>query len=176
MSQLELGAFIHTHLRGKGINVVLSGGMCVSFYSHNKYISKDMDLINIHFTERKLIRAAMDMIGFFEEGMYFKHPDTKYIVEFPQGPLSIGEESVQQIIEVMFSTGSLRLLSPTDCVKDRLVAYYHWNDKQCLFQAELVTLENDVDIEEIRRWSTEEGHLEKFNEIYFKLVRKPATK
>ena len=29
----------------------------------------------------------------------------------------------------------LKLLSPTDCVKDRLAAYYHWNDRQSLEQA-----------------------------------------
>jgi len=41
----ELAAFIDTHLREKGINVVLSGGASVAIYSDHKYVSKDLDFI-----------------------------------------------------------------------------------------------------------------------------------
>ena len=54
-------------------------------------------------------------------------------------------------------TGSLRLLSPTDCVKDRLAHYYHWKDRQCLDQAVMVATASGVDLEEIERWSRHEG-------------------
>jgi predicted nucleotidyltransferase len=60
MAQLELGAFVQTHLRQKGIQVVLSGGASVSLYSNNKYLSKDLDLINVNFVKRGRIRQAME--------------------------------------------------------------------------------------------------------------------
>jgi hypothetical protein len=40
MTQAELGAFIQTHLRNNGIDVVLSGGAAVSIHSVGKYVSK----------------------------------------------------------------------------------------------------------------------------------------
>ena len=41
----ELAAYIDTHLREHGINVVLSGGACVAIYSDHQYVSKDLDFI-----------------------------------------------------------------------------------------------------------------------------------
>jgi len=59
----------------------------------------------------------------------------------------------------------LRLLSPTDCVKDRLAAYYYHHDRQCLEQACLVVKYSDVDLAEVERWSVHEGEKVKFSEI-----------
>ena len=167
MSRAELAAFVQEHLRGKGIDMVLSGGACVSIYTLNKYESMDLDLIHISLLKprRKLIRDAMEEIGFLEVGRYFNHPDTKLFVEFPQGPPAVGEEPVKNIRELKESTGVLKIISPTDCVKDRLAGYYHWNDEQCLAQAVLVARNNKVDIEEIERWSKSEGKLDRFKQI-----------
>lgn len=60
-------------------------------------------------------------------------------------------------------TGTLRLLSPTDCIKDRLAAFYHWNDRQCLQQAVWVAQEREVDWDEIKRWSVQEGEEMKYD-------------
>ncbi len=68
-------------------------------------------------------------IGFVEKTRYFVHPDSEYVVEFPPGPLTVGMEPVKEIVELRFSTGTLKIISATDCVKDRLAAYYHWNDR-----------------------------------------------
>lgn len=162
MTQLELAAYVHSHLKAAGIHVVLSGGATVSLYSGNKYVSKDIDLINVNFTKRQKLRQAMEKIGFSEKGRYFSNPDSQYIVEFPDGPLSVGEEPVKEISEVKFDTGMLRVISPTDCVKDRLCAYYFWGDRQGLAQALLVVENNKVDIKEIERWSKVEGKSSEF--------------
>ncbi len=75
----------------------------------------------------------------------------------------MGEEPVKVVSSIKEGDRVLRLLSPTDCVKDRLAAYYHWNDRQSLEQAVLVCKDNDVDLKEIGRWSLNEGMSEKFN-------------
>jgi len=172
MTQGELGAFVQSHLRNKGIDVVLSGGAAVSIYSNNMYVSQDLDLVNVHSVKRRAIRESMDEIGFHAEGRYFKHPEAQFFVEFPPGPLTIGEEPVRQIVEIKFSTGTLRIISATDCIKDRLAAYYHWGDRQCLSQAILVAEQNIVDIEEIRRWSEAEGKARDFEAINNQLTNK----
>ena len=165
MNEAELSAYVQSHLRKQGIEVVLSGGGAVTIYSENKYISKDLDLVNIYAVSRRKIRSAMKELGFQEEGRYFAHAETKLFIEFPAGPLAIGEEVIVNIAEKEVLTGMLRIISPTDCVKDRLAAYYHWNDQQCLVQAEYVARAQEVDLQEIERWSEREGMLAKFQNI-----------
>ena len=169
MSQAELAAYVQDSLHAEGIPVVLSGGSVVSFYSSNKYVSKDLDLINTSFSKRSKIKAVMDKLGFHEQGRYFIHPETAFFIEFPDGPLSVGEEPVKEISEFELSTGTLRVLSPTDCVKDRLCAFYFWNDLQGLEQAILVTTSQQVDLKEIKRWSKVEGKEKEFKAFTDKL-------
>jgi hypothetical protein len=157
MSQVELAAYIQDALQSEGINVVLSGGSAVSFYSSDKYVSKDLDLINTNFARRSKIKAVMETLGFHEQGRYFVNSETQFFVEFPNGPLSVGEEPVKEIRKFELVTGTLRIVSPTDCVKDRLCAFYFWNDQQGLAQAVLVAESQSVDLEEIKRWSKVEG-------------------
>ena len=165
MTQGELAALVQSNLREKGIDVVLSGGASVSIYSSDKYVSLDLDLVNPYFAKRRELQETMQEIGFHEEGRHFKHPDTRFFIEFPPGPLAVGVEPVKQVNELEFSTGILRIISPTDCVKDRLAGYYHWDDLQCLEQAVLVAQANRIDLEEIERWSEVEGKLDEFRRI-----------
>jgi hypothetical protein len=171
MTQAELAAYVQSHLRTKGINVVLSGGAAVAIYTANKYVSADIDLVDINYVARKRLTEAMLGIGFGEKNRYFIHPGTNHIVEFPPGPLSVGEEPVKRINEMKFSTGILRIISATDCVKDRLAAYYFWNDRQSLAQAILVAENSRVSISEIKRWSRTTGNLKEF-EIFNKQLLK----
>jgi hypothetical protein len=64
----------------------------------------------------------------------------------------------------------LKIISPTDCVKDRLAAYYHWGDQQCLYQASLVARTNKIDLDEVQRWSEAEGKQGEFEKIRTKLL------
>jgi hypothetical protein len=169
MSQSELAAYVQDSLQVVGIQVVLSGGSAVSFYSSNKYVSKDLDLINENFAGRSKIKSVMEKIGFQEKGRFFVNPDTQFFVEFPDGPLSVGEEPVREISEYELTTGTLQIVSPTDCVKDRLCAFYFWNDQQGLAQAVLVTKSQKVDLKEIKRWSKMEGKEEEYEIFKSKL-------
>jgi hypothetical protein len=51
-----------------------------------------------------------------------------------------------------------------------LAAYYHWGDRQCLVQAELVAKEHQIDLHEIERWSVVEEKLEEFERIKDRLI------
>ncbi len=161
----ELAAFVCSHLEGKGIQVVLSGGGCVAIYASDRYSSMDLDFVErLRVTRRKLATALAE-IGFVAKERYFTHPDTDFYLEFPSGPLAVGGEPVLAVEELHLETGTLLLLSPTDCVKDRLAAFYHWNDRQCLQQAVWVARERQVDWGDLERWSWQEGELEKFAEF-----------
>jgi hypothetical protein len=99
----------------------------------------------------------MEKIGFKPVGRHFEHPDTIHFIEFPPGPLTLGEEKVIELNEIPLETGNLRTLTPTDCVKDRLSHYFHWGDRQCLAQAKLVAANYKVNLDAIRAWSHREG-------------------
>jgi hypothetical protein len=171
MSLAELAAFVCTQLRKHGIVAVLSGGGCVSVHTANRYQSLDLDFVENVPTGRKLVKQALFEIGFVEKDRYFLHADTEFIIEFPAGPLAVGGEPVREIEEIEFPTGRLALLSPTDCVKDRLAAFYHWNDRQCLEQALLVAEAKKIDLNEIRRWSAAENKSAEFQAIHGELTK-----
>ncbi len=158
----ELAAFICDNLKANGILCTLSGGACVTIYSDNKYQSKDLDFIEHTSYPRRKIIEIMNEIGFTEKNRYFINPETNWFIEFPTGPLAVGSEPITDIIEIEFSTGNLRIISPTDCVKDRLSAYYFWDDLQSLEQAKLVAMQNIVDLNEVERWSKVENSITKF--------------
>jgi len=171
MTRLELAGLVSSALRSEDIDAVLSGGSCVSIYSQEKYVSMDLDFVNAAFAERGRFRAVMESLGFSEENRYFRHPDTDLLVEFPAGPLGVGQEPVKQIDEIETGVGTLRIISPTDCVKDRLTWYYHDNDTECLRQAAFVAQDRPVDLIEIERWSRAEGKLEVFGQIRDRLEK-----
>jgi len=165
MGMGELAAFVCSHLKTNGINVVLSGGACVAIYAEGKYVSYDLDFIENLSSGRRKLKRILAEIGFEEEGRYFKHSATQFFLEFPLGPLAVGEEPPQKVITLRFATGELTVLSATDCVKDRLAAYFHWDDRECFEQALLVAKSNEIDLQEIERWSLKEGHETKFKEL-----------
>jgi len=164
MSLGELAAFIDTHLRNKNINVVLSGGASVAIYSNHKYVSKDLDFIGRFSIDHKKVESAMLEIGFEKQGRYYHHPKTSYFAEFISGPPTVGQDPISEIHEVELLTGIVRIISPTDSVKDRLAAFYHWGDNQSLEQALLISRSNDIDIENVKLWSIREGKKDEFGE------------
>jgi len=161
---------ISDYLIKHGIEVVLTGGACIVIYSDYKYMSYDLDFVLMSTDKQKQVRQLMVEIGFYEKGRYFKHDDSEYFIDFLPPPLSVGEEPVKKISTIEKEGCILKLLSPTDCVKDRLAAYYFWSDRQALEQAKLVSESQPVDLDEIRRWSEVEDQLDKFEEIKRDLV------
>ena len=172
MSMEELGAYICSSLEKEGIDTVLSGGCCVEIYSHGRYTSDDIDLIDRFNGGHRKIKALMEKIGFKEHKMkrYFVHKETSMFIEFPRGPLGVGDAPVREIAQRKSETGILKLLTPTDCIKDRLAGYYHWDDEQNLEQAIWVAIENEFDMLSVEEWSITEGMVEKF-EIFRNRVK-----
>lgn len=147
-------------LRKRGIETVLVGGACVTIYSENRYQSFDLDYVTYEDT-RKVKKALLEL-GFAEKARYFQHPGCPWFVEFVSPPAAVGNEFVRDFGSVETRFGKIKLLRPVDSVKDRLSAYYHWNDRQGLEQAINICLEQDIDLSEVERWSISEGYSEKY--------------
>lgn len=162
MSRKELAAYICDYLDKCGKEVVLTGGSCVSIYSNERYVTMDLDFVERIDSRRKELAACLSKIGFYEHDRYFMHTETDFFLDFPAGPLAVGEEPMKEIFVMNTDCGQLRIISPTECVKDRLAAFYYWNDRQCLDQALFVVLDYEVDLKEVERWSLKEDQEEKF--------------
>lgn len=162
MTMEELAAYVCSTLEKEGIETVLSGGSCVEIYSQGKYTSDDIDFIDRYNGGHTKIKNVMIKMGFREHNRYFVHDDTSLFIEFPRGPLGVGDAPVDEIEAREEETGILKLLTPTDCIKDRLAAYFHWDDLQSLEQAIWVAEQNVFDMRSIKEWSMNEKEIDKF--------------
>jgi hypothetical protein len=170
LSRAELGAFVCTTLELAGIKVVLTGGSCVSVWTRDVFASLDLDFIALGLHTNREIGAALASIGFMSRGRnsrYFEHVDCELVLEFPAGPLQVGDEHVpdKNIDSLETKTGTLRLLRPTDCVKDRLAGYYHWGDEQNLLQVPEVARRHPVDWASLEKWHRGEGQSKGFEDF-----------
>ncbi len=166
----ELAALVCHKLNEKDIDAVLVGGACVSIYTKNKYVSYDLDFVS--YATLKDITSVLTDLGFKKESSrHFIREDCPYFIEFVAPPLSIGSERVKKEEKIKTRFGSITLLTPTDSVKDRLAAYYHWNDPQAIEQAVMIAKAQRVSLKDIKRWSVAEGHEEKY-ETFLKMLRK----
>jgi hypothetical protein len=151
----EIATLVCSRLEADGISVVLSGGAAVSIYSANEYESYDLDFIPTGLARR--VDRTMEALGFVRQQRHWVHPKNSYWVEFPAGPVAIGEEVIHDFAERRSAAGVLRILHPTECVMDRLTWFFHNADRQCLEQALQVTRRHPVNLKRIERWAAKEG-------------------
>ena len=159
----DLSCLVYEHLNKHNIKTVLVGGACVSIYSKNEYLSYDLDFAT--YTTIREIKPILEELGFKQKSTrHFVRKDCPYYIEFVTSPVSIGnDEAITKFKKLKTKNGTVVLLSATDCVKDRLAAYYHWNDPQSLDQAVMVAKKQKVDLQNIKKWSIKEQAKEKFD-------------
>lgn len=162
----DLAFIVCTGLKKHNIDAVLTGGAAVSIYTRNKYQSYDLDFVS--YRSHKEISEAMKSMGFEPRNRYFVHPNTHFFVEFPPAPLSLGSEFVNKWNQISKGERLLQILSPTQSVKDRLAAYFHWNDLECLNQAVWICQSQSVDFNDLENWAWQEGSPEKFKKFLAK--------
>lgn len=166
-SAREVAAVIALALERAGLRGVLSGGGCASIYTRGLYQSVDLDFILQGPGTQKQLDVAMASVGFTRRDSQYFHPQARFYVEFPPGPLGIGADYRIEPVEIRSGGARLLLLSPTDSCRDRLSGFYHWNDRQGLEVAVRIAARQNVDIEKIRRWSEQERALPRF-EVFLK--------
>ncbi|GHC44433.1 hypothetical protein [Roseibacillus persicicus] len=164
----DVWRFLAWHLQKAGIETVLVGGAVVAIYTEGLYQSGDLDMVPDEF-ERKRIEEVLTAIGFeARAGRYFGHPQCEHLlVEFPKGPVELGEEFPVTPAEELVSGEILKILSPTDCVKDRLAGYIHWQTRDTFDQAVLVCKKQAerIDWSVLKNWCKREGALGAYEEL-----------
>ncbi len=161
---VELAAIVSQRLRDDGISAVLVGGAVVSIYTHNKYQSRDLDYISPNFQDE--IKKSLEKIGFRKAGVRdYCNPNCKFTVEFPDSVVNLGNDSPVRVThEVQIDGKTIKLLSPTQCVMDRLLWFLQKaTDRQSLDNAVNVCIAQPaVNLAKVKTFSEREGELEKY--------------
>lgn len=158
-------------LETAGIRAVLTGGACASLYSRGRYESSDLDFVVVNEVRTMRLDAAMEDAGFLRKGGHYEHPEAAFFVEFFPGPLAVGEDAHVRPAVHRIRKGRIMALSPTDSCRDRLAAFFHWNDRHGLRAAVEIAHRQAVDLKMMRAWSIREGALDKFEQFVAELER-----
>ncbi len=159
----DLAGLVGAKFTEHQMKAILVGGACVTIYSNNQYLSYDLDFVT--FETKGKVQKALKELGFSLKGKYFEHPDCPYFIEFVSPPVAVGKQIIQEFKSLRTPLGQVELLTPIDCIKDRLASFFHWHDRQSLEQAILVARDQKVDLKEVESWAKAEGFSDKFQEI-----------
>ena len=170
-----VAASVARALAGSGIRAVLTGGACATLLTDGAYQSQDLDFILEGDVRQKDLDEAMASAGFRRERDRYVSPDSPFFVEFPRGPLAIGRDLSIKPKPLRVGRTTIHALSATDSCRDRLAAFYHWEDRQSLATALLIATRHRVNLHQIRKWSLAEGALDGFEEFRRELARRRGS-
>lgn len=172
----NVAAAVGDALRRRGITAVLTGGACATVFSGGAYQSLDVDLVIVGSARQSDVDAAMAGLGFSRQGNRFVHPDSPFFVEFPRGPLAIGADHAIRPVPLSVGRARTLSLSATDSCRDRLAAFYYWDDLGSLDAAVAIAVRNRVSMEKVRAWSESEGMSEKYDRFRAALRQRRADR
>lgn len=152
---IDVAFTVCTGLDAAGITAVLTGGAATMLYAGEMLPSDDADFI-IGFGVDKETEEVMSALGFTRNGRIYTNPNTRFTVEFPTGPLSVGAEIITEWAKRERGDECLYVLSAFDAVRDRLCGYFYYHDFSALAAAVAIAWRHDVDIAAIEEWGERE--------------------
>ena len=146
---------ICTALEHVGVTAVLTGGSAAAVYAPTVYQSRDADfIVTMHAAGGA---EALSELGYVEKGGTYFHRLSPFTLEFPHGPLAVGDDLITAWETLRKDGLVLHILSRTDSVRDRLMWFYLDNDRSALRAAVGVAKSGLFDEEIVRDWSEREG-------------------
>lgn len=168
----EMWKKLAAYLKSKNIDSVLVGGGVATIYSQGQYMSGDLDFVMGWGNSHKQIQKALEEIGFFRTGTIYRHPQTTFSLDFSSPPVDIGLGNDPEINEEIFDGQRIQILSPTECVKDRLNKYVHFKDQSAMQAALAVANKTPIALERIKQFCKENNFTESFDEFIRQLRKR----
>lgn len=170
----HVAAAVAAALGRAGVDAVLTGGACAALFTDGSYQSFDLDFVLRSPAKQGVVDGALAPLGFRRLRDRYVHPHSPFFVEFPAGPLGIGRDLDIRPTSLRIGRTRFLALSPTDSCRDRLAAYYHWDDGPSLEAAVEIAVRHPVDLKGIRAWSADEGAADGFARFRKALRRRDA--
>ncbi len=147
-----------------GIDTILVVDAVVSIYSEGLYRSGDF--VFLGFFNERLPKALKEISFERKDSRHFKHPKCKHLfIEFQNPPVGIGDDVNILPSKRKVDSVNIKIFSPTDCVRDRLASYIHFQSRETLDQATLVASKHPCDLKKIKKWCETEGGKPQFEEF-----------
>jgi len=140
----------------------MTGGSAATYYAPRAYVSEDIDFV------LTLVSCggeeALAKLGYRRKHDFYIHPDSRFPVEFPPGPLAIGDDLVETWTTIRRRGQLLHVLTPTDSCRDRLASFLSWKDFNGLEQALEVCRSQGpkVNLKQVREWCLRERKANEF--------------
>lgn len=161
----EAAAAIFARLDHSGHEPILTGQACAAIYGGGGIRSHALEFVIRDFTSQQ-INALMAELGFaLKEMRTYANPVCPFEVVIAPTPLAVGDDVVADARVIKTSGGPLRMLTPTDCVRQRLSMFYRWGDRAALAEAVQVARRQPVDLDLVKRWSEWEWATDRFQEF-----------
>jgi hypothetical protein len=161
----QVVALIREQLEKSGYDPVLTGKACAAVYIGSQAKLETVDFVIEEYNINEL-DAAMKKFGFKRLGMHtYKSAKAPFDIVFLPPPLSVGDDVVGKIDTLRARTGKVKLLTPTDCVRQRLSMYYRWGDKEAFEDALKMSKRYEIDFDLVKKWSEWEWCSENYEEF-----------
>ena len=170
----QIAFAVCTALDRAGYTAVMTGGSAATFYAPRAYMSDDIDFV---LTLRSSGgEDVLKELGYRRKHDFYVHAESRFPLEFPPGPLAIGEDQLTRWNTVRRRGQVLYVLTPTDSCRDRLASFLFWNDFSGLEQALAVcrSQRRRVQLKQVRDWCIREGHADKFRLFHARLIQGPS--
>jgi hypothetical protein len=180
---IDVAFAVCTALDRAGTVGVLTGGSAATYYVPERYQSLDVDFVLRVVPQQGAVDEAMASLGYHRapSGIY-EHSDLAITVEFPRGPMGIGRDLIQTWATERRGDELLHVLAVTDCVRDRFMHFWAWNDRSALELALAVAQRHSArfDATVFRTWAAAEQAAdssypqEKVDEFFRRLAAGPG--
>lgn len=165
----QAAAILSAYLRELGYDPVLTGRGCAAIYSRGVIKTKSLDFVVREYAVEEM-EKAMAKIGFRAEGLrVFAGKSSPYDIVFAPPPLAVGDAVVGDVRIMKTARGPIKMLTPTDCVRQRLSVFYRWGDKDAFDDAVRVARRHKIDMNLVKRWSEWEWAGDRFEEFFLEL-------
>lgn len=161
----ELAAAVSGALSKNGHDPLLAGKACAAIYGGGAIKARALEFAIREFAVAEVNRA-MGALGFrLKEARTYASESCPFEVVLGPAPLTVGDDIVGDARVVKVGKDSFKMLTPTDCVRQRLSMFYRWGDRQALAEAVQVARRQKIDLDLVRRWSEWEWASDRYREF-----------
>ena len=100
-----------TALDHRGVRAVLTCGSAATYWAPEVYQSRDADFVLNFGADKQSVVEIMQNLGYRSNGGTWEHERSIFTVEFPAGPLAIGNDLVNRYETIDRKDSSVRIRS-----------------------------------------------------------------
>jgi len=154
-----------------GTKAVLVGGSAAAVYAPESLRSRDADFILTFVAGNVETEDTLRTIGYRRAGRIFAHESQLVTLDFPDDVIYIGEEWITAYDTIERGSFKLNIITPYDCIRDRLLSYFAWSDRSALLAAVEVARRQAFDAVALQTWANAQNESARYAEFLRRIER-----